>query len=202
MDDRLDAVEKAIRHHEQPVVSASEVAEALDEDVPRRDVLEDLRVLERTGEVGRNKVGARAVAWWHTDRVLPAPPKDPADHPDQAGLEDAATSPPTPRPTDEPRDDEEAAHAPLTSVDDVEEYLTDHPPNTAHGKRAVLEAARYLRDHGPAPTSEVSEAVFEIDEIGEHYGSPRTMWNAFDRYLEDIPGFEKPGYGEWDFNSN
>jgi hypothetical protein len=161
-----------------------------------------LRVLARTGEVGRNKVGARAVAWWHTDRILPAPPKDPADHPDQRGLEDAARPPSTPRPTDDPRDDEEAAHAPPATVDDVEEYLTDNPPNTAHGKRAVLEAARYLRDHGPAPTSEVSEAVFAIDEVGEHYSGARTMWNAFDRYLEDIPGFEKPGYGEWDFNSD
>ena len=96
-DQRLDIVEKALLHLSIPVASASDVAEEVEDrsdvldDVgdPRREVLGDLRLLERSGDVHSRKVGARARAWWHDDRVVPAPPEHPADHPDQSALEDA-----------------------------------------------------------------------------------------------------------------
>lgn len=28
------------------------------------------------------------------------------------------------------------------------------------------------------------------------------MWNAIDRYLEDIPGIAKDGYGEWTYTGD
>lgn len=200
-DDFIDTVEDAVLRHDPHVTTGAALSRQIDE-VSKPKVLEALRVLERLGAVASVETGANAVAWWHTDRVVPAPPPTPADHPDQAGLEDASRPAPAPRPTEEPRDDEEPTHAPLTGVDDVEEYLTDRPPKTAHGKRAVVEAARYLRENGPASTSDVQDAVFAVDEVAAHYSTKRTMWNAIDRYLEDVPGIEKPGYGEWDFNSN
>ncbi|WP_152421231.1 hypothetical protein [Natronolimnohabitans innermongolicus] len=88
-NDRLDRVEAAILHYPDPVVTAPELATHDDlEDLERRQVLDELRLLERAGDVESKKVGANAVAWWHVDRVTPAPPRDPADHPDQCELEE------------------------------------------------------------------------------------------------------------------
>ncbi len=69
------------------------------------------------------------------------------------------------------------------------------PPKTAHGRAAVVDVFRYLRANGTVETSEIQEAVYA--EYTDEWGSARTMWNALDRYLEDVPGVEKGGYGEW-----
>jgi len=89
--ERLDRIERAILHHPDPVVSAPELASVDElEDLARRQVLDELRLLERAGDVGSKKVGGNAVAWYHRERVNPAPPRDPADHPDQRGLAETA----------------------------------------------------------------------------------------------------------------
>lgn len=97
----LEDVEDALLTHRDPVVKASELAEGLD--CTSRHVLNLLRALERADAVESKQIGARAVAWWHVDRVCPPPgerdrlgesspreaddqpPVDSDDHHDRAG---------------------------------------------------------------------------------------------------------------------
>lgn len=77
----------------------------------------------------------------------------------------------------------------------LREFVEDHPPHKAHAKRAVVETVLALRGEGTMSTGELQEAVYE--EVAEEYTDARTMWNSLSRYVEDIPGVEKAGYGEW-----
>jgi hypothetical protein len=61
----------------------------------------------------------------------------------------------------------------------------------------VVDVFRLLREHGTLSTGDLQEAVYP--EYRDQWGSERTMWNAVDRYLEDIPGIAKGGYGEWTY---
>ena len=96
--DREDAVERAIRHHPEPLVDARELTDSVLEETdafddladPRREVLDCLKVLRRTGEVISHSPGSNAITWAHRERVImDPPPRTPADHPDQSALEDA-----------------------------------------------------------------------------------------------------------------
>ena len=98
-NEREDAVERAIRHYPEPLVDARELTDAVLEETdafddladPRREVLDCLKVLRRTGEVVSHSPGSNAITWAHRDRVImDPPPRDPSEHPDQAALEEAA----------------------------------------------------------------------------------------------------------------
>jgi hypothetical protein len=58
-----------MREHDAPVVTAREVADALD--CTREGATKKLKQLREHGRVERKKVGARAVVWWRTDREQP-----------------------------------------------------------------------------------------------------------------------------------
>jgi hypothetical protein len=61
---------------------------------------------------------------------------------------------------------------------------------------AVATAAAFLAERGDAvSTKELKEHTYA--EFGERYSSERSMWNSIDRYLEELPFVEKPGYGKW-----
>ena len=111
---------------------------------------------------------------------------------------------------DELREIVSPGEEPLGTVDDGEDtprdadlaeqvrrYLeeVDAPPKTEHGRNAVIDVFRYLREHGTAQTAEIQDGVYS-DYTGE-WETARTMWNGIDRYLEDVPGVEKAGYGKW-----
>lgn len=185
--DRIERVESEVKYHPDPVVTATEIADQL-EDVSRRDVLDDLRVLERTGELERKKVGARAVAWWHTERVVPAPPRDPADHPDQRGLEETATDPGR-------RPDREA------SADEIIDGL-DLPGSgdTLEARRDAVRACyEYLRSEGEATKSEFQNDVYP-DHSGR-YKSDGGWWNAVGKQglrevAEQVETIDAPAEGE------
>ncbi|MFB6068623.1 MAG: hypothetical protein ABEJ90_01690 [Halobacterium sp.] len=82
----------------------------------------------------------------------------------------------------------------------VREHIGDGPPRKAHAREAVVRAVAYLAEAGgPVETSELKELLWE--EFGEHYSTKRTMWNSVDRYLEEMPGVTKPGYGTWGFDA-
>ncbi len=70
---------------------------------------------------------------------------------------------------------------------------------TSHGRGAVVDTFRYLREEGTAATGDIQDAVFAGYE--EEWSTARDMWNAIDRYLksDDIPGIQKGGYGEWEY---
>jgi len=85
----LEAIEEAMIEHPDPVVSVPELADRLDaSDTHIRD---QLRLLKRAGAVESKDVGARATAWWHSERVTP-PHVPPEDHPDQRPLDDVAAA--------------------------------------------------------------------------------------------------------------
>jgi hypothetical protein len=82
-------------------------------------------------------------------------------------------------------------------LDGLRDYLADRPPEKTHGKRAALETVLVLREHGTMSTGDLQDAVYA--EVEEHYADSRTMWSSIDRYLDDVPGVAKAGYGKWDF---
>lgn len=94
--------------------------------------------------------------------------------------------------------DEPAASPEQELVEQLRSWLENHPPNKPHAQEAVVETFRWLRQHGSGATSEIQNAVYE-EVNGDHYSSARTLWNSIDRYLEDVPGIEKAGYGEWKY---
>jgi len=209
--ERLTIVEKALLHNPIPVASASDVAEAVDERSdaledagdPRREVLEDLRLLEKSGAVHSRKVGARARAWWHDDRVVPAPPEDPADHPDQSALDEASEQRRDQEPVDA-RDQEAAAGA--APIDDL--------PNgvDAAEARAAIDAARQLvDDQGTATKAEIVREVMPEHRLGYDLEGALEKLDSDTRYrgswwrkvvkpgLEQAADVEKPprGRSEW-----
>ena len=203
-NDRLEKVEKAVKHHPDPVVSASEVTEALEIDVTRRTVLDDLRLLERADAVESKEIGARAVAWVHVDRVNPAPPRDPADHPDQRDLEDAA------EPVDaiavdaeqERGDADGGLEDDRIDADDVIDGLDLPGSGTKLERRrdAVRACVDFVRDHGAATKSDFIDAHY-ADGDGEHvagFGSSGGWWNAIGKQglqevAEHVDALEPPG---------
>ena len=63
----LQEIEDKMLRHKDPVVTVPELAELIGKsDTAVRD---NLKLLERAGAVHSKQVGARAVAWWHDDRV-------------------------------------------------------------------------------------------------------------------------------------
>ena len=206
--ERLTVVEKALLHMTTPVASASDVADAVQERSdaledagdPRREVLDDLRLLERSGDVHSRKVGARARAWWHEERVVPAPPEDPADHPDQADLEDASEPHPEPSPEPEPAPEPAPIDAgPDDLREQVHEWFDDADGSEVPQARAAREAlatlAVLLDERGTARTREIRSAVYE--RHGDEYGTEKAMWASIQPFFEVFPFVSDPGRGEW-----
>lgn len=81
----LQEIEDEMRTHSDPVVTVPELADKLD--ASDTHVRNQLRLLKRAGAVESKDVGARATAWWHTERVTP-PHVPPEEHPDQRPLDD------------------------------------------------------------------------------------------------------------------
>jgi len=76
----------------------------------------------------------------------------------------------------------------------------DVPPKTEHGRNAVIDVFRYLREHGTAKTGELQDAVYP--DYADEWGSPRSMWESIKRGFGDTPGIEKGGYGEWTYTDD
>lgn len=71
LDDVLAELHTLLREENRPVANAPELAERLDQS--RRKTLDDLRLLERNGDVESFEAGANALVWWPTD-ILGAVP--------------------------------------------------------------------------------------------------------------------------------
>jgi len=87
-------------------------------------------------------------------------------------------------------------------VDAVREYLeaNDRPPKTDHGRDVVIDALQYLQAHETAKTGEIREAL--APDHAARYSSEKAMWESVRRYLEDVPGIEKAGYGEYRYSGD
>lgn len=193
-----------------PVVTSADVADGtgISRDSARRK-LEQLRDEDR---VSKRKSAGR-VLYWRTDDASDGQERRETSAEEQGSVdplpanieserrEETPATNKTPQPSDAEQDPVKMA---ITSenqalVNDLREYLeaTDQPPKTAHGRGVILDVFRLLREHGTVSTGDLQGWVYP--EYTEHWGSERTMWNAIDRYLEDIPGIEKAGYGEWGY---
>jgi hypothetical protein len=79
----------------------------------------------------------------------------------------------------------------------VTDWIDEHPPRKQHGKRALLAVWSALREREVAATAELKAAG--MDAAGDAYESEKSLWESLGRYLEDVPGVEKGGYGEWEY---
>lgn len=189
----VEEVEATLLRHDPVVSTGAELSRELDESKPA--VLEALRILEYNDAAESASTGANAVAWWHAERVVPAPPEDPAEHPDQSGFEDHA--PREPR-VDQEASGQEVAPGAVDGADPVAD-LEDIP-----GSGALLERRRdALRDlyaHLKMnETSRKSEFIGVLEHADHGYQDGESAWSNLVKgreTLATLPGVESPAEGE------
>jgi len=214
----LEDVETAMLRNAEPVVTAGELAEELP--CSSRHVLDLLRLLERAGAVESKQTGARAVAWWHVERVHP-PQVPPEEHPAQASLDDSTGLVDFSEQLEHPGeidfeerlaqreqpdvDDHQEESDDVESDDDLADALedVDFPSSRTRDECIeVVHAAReYLRDVSSAsmrdfvndvlPEHPIGYEVVTVDE-GERYRG--AWWRKVVRPgLEAAPGVRRRG---------
>jgi hypothetical protein len=163
--------------------------------------LQDLR---EAGRVTAREVG-NSFLWEAVDDVpesdSPTPDEPRADESPVTSDESASVESPGATTPETPTRD----HAGVTDADGdedglvaaVREFLADRPPKTSHGTEAVLDVFELLRERGTMKTGDLKAELYPT--YSEHYGSERAMWESVSRYLEDVPGIKKGGYGEWTY---
>lgn len=154
---KLREIEETMMRHDDPVVSVPELADEMDRSTTH--IRDQLRLLEREGVVHSKDVGARAVAWWHEERVCP--PRLPAEeHPDQSDFESI-----------EAPEEAHSADIEMPSPDEITASLQrqyETIESVAEGweedrradrKRAAQAAVKYIREHDGASAKELQENV-------------------------------------------
>ncbi|WP_254538936.1 hypothetical protein [Halomarina litorea] len=185
-----------------PVVTSSDVAEHLDctTEAARQKLA---RLVER-GDVDRRKTG-RTVIYWRPDRGEGGPRRE-ATETVREPLRDDGGSTRDDGQTGEhepPADDSGGSPGTdsLARDDRLEEqfraYLAGRTPRTSHGKAATVDVFRLLRGRGTMKTSELKAELF--DRHGDVYDNEKSLWESVSRYLDEHPGIEKGGYGEWQY---
>jgi len=178
-----------------PVVTTADVADetGLSRDSARRK----LERLRERDEVARRRSAGRVLYWpaeWERRSSAAESGSESAMAPESSESDS--------RSDEDTNGEQSAVTADEGLRKSVREYLevNDLPPKTAHGRAAVLDVFQYLREHGPAETSAVQEAVYP--EYSDEWSTSRTMWNALDRHLDLVPGVEKAGYGKWGYTGD
>jgi hypothetical protein len=181
-----------------PAVTSSDVADQLD--CTTEAARQKLTRLYDQGKVDKRKSG-RTTIWWRTG-TSSTPSTHPTESRPHETRESAGGGETAQTPTETQNTASDGTGSETALVEDVREYLeeTDQPPKTAHGRGVILDVFQTLREQGTMSTGDLQEAIYP--DYSEHWGSARTMWNAIDRYLEDIPGIEKAGYGEWGYTGD
>jgi hypothetical protein len=173
-----------------PVITSSDVADALG--CTTEAARQKLRRLVDRGELDRRKTGRTVVYWRAFDEGRRERPTDTArsDPGEESGEDVDGTGGPS-----RPESEGDLADAVRTYLE-----ANDIPPKTDHGRGAVIDVFRYLREHGTTKTGAIQDAVYP--EYEDSWSTPRTMWNAVDRHLEAVPGIEKGGYGKWTYTGD
>jgi DNA-binding Lrp family transcriptional regulator len=186
-----DDVVAAVRAHDP--AATSEVADAVD--VTRQAVDRRLRRLRDDGRVSSKKIGASLVWFMPRSRETDeTPAHGDAETFDTEG--DASTT----------LADDTGARAGESDVSTADlkgrlrAYLDerDGGPTKSYARGILADAVVYLREHGDASTTELKTELYP--RYDDHYGGERTMWESTGgRYLEDVPGVDKIGTGEWSY---
>jgi len=171
-----------------PVILSADVADTLD--CSRETARRKLNDLYERGDLDRRKVSRRVVYWKDTTDTV-GHSQEARDTPRADAGDDAG---------DTPKIDEKPEHGDESDlVEDVRAYLEREEigPKTTHGRDAVIEVVRLLRERGTMKSAELKTELF--DQFGEHYSSERSLWESIRRGFEDVPGVEDAGYGEYGY---
>jgi len=145
-----ERIEHAVATHPDPVVTVRDILDVLDVEASDTHVRHKMEVLAAAGTLNRKDVGARAVSWWHTDRVS-GPRDDPAEHPDQTDLSDQDQF-------EAPRD---ATGGPDTDVELVATIDLPGEGQKAISRQQALLAVLNLLDHqGEMRAGEIRDTVY------------------------------------------
>lgn len=197
----LEDVLATFDHVRGPVVLSADVSDRLN--CTRETARGKLETLYDQGRLDRRKIARRVIYW---------PPAESDDtreareRPEKRPVSDTRGDTGSPEPTEErgegPEENVASAGAGEDLADAVREHLeaTDQPPKTAHGRGVILDVFELLRERGAMKTGDLQDEIYP--DYTDHWSDGRTMWNAVDRYLEDVPGIEKGGYGEWDYTGD
>lgn len=175
-DELTEAVERAVERTGFPAVRGADVAEQLP--IKERAVRNRLNELADAGEVRSRKFGT-ATAY----APLTAP---------QASFDGVEAGGPAADPV---------------GSDDVQEQLVEdaiqeiEPPggrDPEAAREAVRAAYCYLRDHGPAPSSEILEEIYPGHPAGYQTGTRHGGWwrHLVKPGLEQLPTVSKPVGGQ------
>lgn len=176
-------------HVEGPAVLSADVADRLG--CSRETARRKLEALHDRGDLRRRKVSRRVIYW--------RPESGQERRETTADPDTVQTPTPTPNAESEDTRGDDGDDDDDDLAEDVRAYLdrNDVPPKTDHGRAAVVDVFRYLREQGTAKTGDIQDAVYPA--YSDDWSDKRTMWNALDRYLDRVPGVEKGGYGEWTY---
>ncbi|RLM62481.1 HTH domain-containing protein [Halorubrum sp. Atlit-26R] len=174
----------AIHAHEDPVVTAPELADELP--VTARTVSNRLRELAAAGDVERKDVGGRAVVYWLPGTRKPrrnAKDRERRLAADQADLEEAAGEGGRSEdiPTSGIEAEPESERSDPGSRVDVDEVIEDldlpgSGERVEQRREAVRACVAYLREHGEAQRSAFVDEVYPDHPAG--FGSSGGWWNA------------------------
>lgn len=93
--------------------------------------------------------------------------------------------------------DENPAESGDDFLDEYRAYLEEYGPKKSAVREQIVTLLEELRQRGPLATGDLKD-VLEA-EVGKQYQDRKSMWESYNRHLKTLPGFEKAGYGEWDF---
>jgi hypothetical protein len=181
LDDVLDALEEQLEATDRPIATAPEVAQHVDQ--TRRKTLDDLRLLERAGDVESHSVGANATVWWPTGdgaddggeptpETSPVAPAQTRDEPPAGGAESAEGH-------EAPRERAESEADPSAGGDErASDAPRERPADTASAS-----------DDAPARDVEAEEvwrALEEIDVTGRGHDTRQVRRKAIMRAWEEL----------------
>lgn len=166
----LDDVEDAIREYPDPVVKANEISDQLG--CTSRHVLDLLRLLERAGAVESKEIGARAVAWWHVDRVI----NEGSTNESRDFNESITNEQPTNNEQTNQQENSEGITKEIEqAVDQAAEQWDDPPDRIEQRKQAARAALEAIRER-PMRKSDILDKIEPKHSVDGQ--SPRTWWRA------------------------
>ena len=165
LDDVKTELEALLEEEDRPIATAPELAERLDQS--RRKTLDDLRLLERNGELKSHQVGAKARVWW----IVEGRETRETTSPEQTGQHTEATNEPQETRESKPEPAQESTLPLRDASPELSQLLKDVLKEWRPGRsgddrtkrrRIGREALVWLHDRRePASRSEFINALYE-----------------------------------------